>query len=158
MFYNVVFLHQQYTNISFFLHLFHKAFRAQSGKWLDVFSNPLPEMRLPYLVAASTNAITIDDVTTLLDSLGGIQERFIFFDAYVSDSEFYVCIARPLLSLKTVGSMDCERVAKPMKNTIISKNRNRISDEKAVVLLRVSENLKHLQKVKQSVKDFSRNK
>ena len=110
-----------------------------------MFTEPLPEMVPPYLVAASTNAITIDDVTDLLDKVGGLEQRFTFFEAYVSDSEFYCRVAKPLLSLKTVGSMDCERVAKPMKNKVISKNRNCISDDKAIVLLRVSENLKHLQ-------------
>ena len=121
-----------------------------------MFTEALPEMLPPYLVTASTNAITLDDVTDLLDKVGGLEERFTFFEAYASDSEFYHRVAKPLLSLKTVGSMDCERVAKPMKNTIISKNINSISDDRAIVLLRVSENLKHLQKVKQSFKQFSR--
>ena len=46
---------------------------------MHMFTEALPEMLPPYLVIASTNAITLDDVTDLLDKVGGLEERFTFF-------------------------------------------------------------------------------
>ena len=52
------------------------------------------------------------------------------------------------MSMRTVGSIDVERRIKPAKNEILSKNCNCLSDSKATVLYRTSENLNHLMKVK----------
>jgi hypothetical protein len=52
------------------------------------------------------------------------------------------------MSIRTVGSIDVERRIKPVKNDILSKTRNRLSDSKATVLYRTSENLNHLMKAK----------
>ena len=57
-------------------------------------------------------------------------------------------MAKPLLSMHTVGSIDVERRIKPVKNDILSKTCNRLSDSKATVLYRTSENLNHLMKAK----------
>ncbi len=40
--------------------------------------------------------------------------------------------------------MDVERTAKPFKHCILTKDRNRISDAKGVVMFRAGQNLKHL--------------
>ena len=50
------------------------------------------------------------------------------------------------MSMRTVGSIDVEHRIKPVKNEILSKTRNRLSDSKATVLYRTSENLNHLMK------------
>ena len=52
------------------------------------------------------------------------------------------------MSMRTVGSIDVERRIKPVKNDILSKTRNLLSDSKATVLYRTSENLNHLMKAK----------
>ena len=52
----------------------------------------------------------------------------------------------------TAGSMDVERKVKPIKHKILSKERNALSDGKAIVLFRARENLKHLMKVKTDFK------
>ena len=57
-------------------------------------------------------------------------------------------VAKPLLSVGTVGSMDCERRAKPLKNTILTKDRNRMLDPTGVALLRGYENLRHIMHAK----------
>ena len=44
----------------------------------------------------------------------------------------------------TVGSMDCERRAKPLKHTILTKVRNRMKDGTGIALLRGYENLYHI--------------
>ena len=48
---------------------------------------------------------------------------------------FYRKVAKPLLSMGTVGSMDVERMANPLKNTILTKKRNRLNDPNGVSLL-----------------------
>ena len=60
-------------------------------------------------------------------------------------------VAKPLLSMGTVGSMDCERRAKPLKHTIVTSKRNRLKDETGVALLRGYENLNHLMNAKKLV-------
>ena len=57
-------------------------------------------------------------------------------------------IAKPLISMRTVGSIDVERRVKPLKDTILTKKRNRLSDTKANVLYCARENLNHIMNVK----------
>ena len=47
--------------------------------------------------------------------------------------------------------MDVERIAKPLKHQILTKERNMLGDQKATVLLRASENLKFLFEAKQAL-------
>ncbi len=46
------------------------------------------------------------------------------------------------LSTKGTGSISVERVAKPLKNRVASKDRNRLSNDKRALLLRVGLNLR----------------
>ena len=48
--------------------------------------------------------------------------------------------------------MDVERIAKPLKHQILTKERNMLGDKKATVLLRVSENLRFLFEAKQALR------
>ena len=50
-------------------------------------------------------------------------------------------VLRPLLSLKTTGSISVERAAKPLKNGVASKDRNRLSHDKRLMCLKVGLNL-----------------
>ena len=77
-------------------------------------------------------------------SSGAISGRLQWFECYAGASLFYQKVAKPLLSMGTVGSMDCERRAKALKHTILTKKRNRMKDETGVALLRGHENLRHL--------------
>ena len=56
------------------------------------------------------------------------------------------------MSVRTTGSIDVERVAKPFKHNILTKERNRLSDEKGNVLLRLGKNLQLLMQAKIAVK------
>jgi hypothetical protein len=49
---------------------------------------------------------------------------------------YFICVAKPLLSIKTTGSISVERAANPLKNKIADKTRNRNSKDKRTVLLR----------------------
>ena len=50
--------------------------------------------------------------------------------------------------MRTGGSIDVERRINPVKNDILSKTCNSLSDSRAIVLYRTSENLNHLMKAK----------
>ena len=77
-----------------------------------------------------------------------MDSRFEFFDTYTANSEFYLKIAKPLLSMRTVGSMVVKRRTKPIKHTIMTKKRNHLEDPKGITLYRASENLNHIMKAK----------
>ena len=52
---------------------------------------------------------------------------------------------RALLSVRITGSMTVERVAKPLKNRVLTKERAKMSSEKSALLLRVGLNLRFMQ-------------
>mmetsp|Transcript_28710 Transcript_28710/g.57810 ORF Transcript_28710/g.57810 Transcript_28710/m.57810 type:complete len:112 (-) Transcript_28710:42-377(-) len=59
--------------------------------------------------------------------------------------------SRHLLSMRTVGSMDVERKIKPLKDTILTKDRNLLKDPKGVALYRLRENLNFIMKAKKEL-------
>jgi hypothetical protein len=73
-----------------------------------------------------------------------IDGCFCFFEAYACFSPLYQQVGKCLLSMKGVGSMDVECMAKPLKHCILAKDRNALCNEKGVVLFRAEQNLKHL--------------
>ena len=77
----------------------------------------------------------IKDVVNYVETTGAISGRLGWFECYAGSSDVYRFVAKPLLSMGTVGSMDCERRAKPLKNTILTKERNRVPDPTGVALL-----------------------
>ena len=77
-----------------------------------------------------------------------MQGRFNFFETFAENSEFYQRVAKPLLSMRTVGSIDVERMIKPIKHNILTKKRNCLHDPKGIALYRASENLKHIMDAK----------
>ncbi len=48
--------------------------------------------------------------------------------------------------------MDMERMAKPFKHCILTKDRNALSNEKGIVLFRAGQNLKHLHHAHEVIK------
>ena len=91
---------------------------------------------------------TVADVKEWVEQTGCMKGRFGFFSTYHANSNFYLQIAKPLLSMRTVGSIDVERKIKPIKETILTKKRNRLKDPRGVALFRASENLKHIMRAK----------
>jgi 2-polyprenyl-3-methyl-5-hydroxy-6-metoxy-1,4-benzoquinol methylase len=98
----------------------------------------------------NNKAITIAEVISFMEETKNVTARIEFFNTFGSNNIFYIMmVARPLLSMRTVGSMDVERMVKPIKHTIMTKHRNRrLKDPKGVALFRLSENLKHIMKAK----------
>ena len=71
----------------------------------------------------------------------------------MSDSRLFQMVILPLLSMRTTGSIDVERVAKPFKHNILRKDRNRLSDEKGRILFPAAQNMRYLVKVKMTLKE-----
>ena len=94
---------------------------------------------------------TVASVVEWAERHGKIQGRFRFFETFHANSEFYQRIARPLLSMRTIGSIDVERRIKPIKHNILTKKRNCMGDPKGVALFRASENLRHIMKAKKQL-------
>ena len=82
-----------------------------------------------------------------LHNTGWHNNRLTFFSGVefsADQSLMYQKILKPLLSLRTTGSITVERVAKPLKHKVLEKHRNRFSAERAEMLLRVGLNLNFL--------------
>ena len=93
-------------------------------------------------------SFSVEEVKEWVEKQNAIDGRFQFFETFATSSEFYLKVAKPLLSMCTVGSIDVERRIKRIKHNILTKKRNRLQDPKGVVLYRASENLKHIMNAK----------
>jgi len=91
----------------------------------------------------------LKDVKTWIENTGSMEARLNWYGTFAANSELYLKVAKPLLSMRTVGSMDVERTVKPVKHEIMTRNRNRLSDPKGVALFRAKVNLKHIMGAKQ---------
>ena len=80
--------------------------------------------------------------------------RLLWWETFNPLSPLYLTIAKPLLSAHTVGSIAVERVAKPLKNKVMSKERNSIGVGRAEVLLRAGMNLRLLNKHKSMMQEM----
>ena len=66
-------------------------------------------------------------------------------------SSLYQHVGKPLLSMKSVRSIDVECAAKPSNHPIMRKDGNLLSDEKGVLLFRVRQNLRYLMETKMNL-------
>jgi len=71
---------------------------------------------------------------------------------YKAHSQLYLIVGKPLLSMRTAGSMSVERAAKTVKESILSKEHNLLSDEKGTTLFRAAQNHRMLHNAIQSIK------
>ena len=77
--------------------------------------------------------------------------RLEWFGSFAEHTELFLMVAKPLLSMRTAGSMVVEQKVKPIKNTIMTKTCNRLKDPKGVALFRAQENLKYIMKAKKAL-------
>ncbi len=87
-----------------------------------------------------------------MEKYENIDGRFRCFKAYAHFSPLYQQVGKQLLSMKSVGSMDVERMVKLFKHCILTKDRNALSHEKGIVLFRAGQNLKHLHHARKVIK------
>ena len=123
-------------------------FHTQTGNWTHIFRDALPATVSRDVLKANTKMISISSVRQHAERTGNVARRLVWFETFAAHSEFYQRVAKPLLSMRTVGSIDVERRVKPLKDTILTKKRNRLSDSKANTVYRARENLKHIMNAK----------
>jgi hypothetical protein len=87
--------------------------------------------------------LTLEAVSAWVDSSGRHHARLQFFSPLPS-TEFFETFVTPLLSIRTTGSIAVERVAKPLKNKVMTKQCNKLGLEKAETALRLGLNLRYL--------------
>ena len=110
-----------------------------------MFNEALSETPVTSQLAKNNKAFMIEDVTTWVVVTGSMEARLNWFGTFAANSEFFLKVAKPLLSIsmRTTGSIDVERKVKPIKHAIMTKKRNRLKDLKEDALFRAQENLKH---------------
>jgi hypothetical protein len=109
---------------------FEQEFFSHTGYWSGLWDHPISENGTPEANEMRCRIFTIDRVLEWVEKYKNIDGRFCFFEVYACFSPLYQQVGKRLLSMKIVGSMDVERTAKPFKHCMLSKDRNRLSDEK----------------------------
>ena len=120
----------------------------QQGQWQQCFEKPLPAAPTIDELVENNKRFTVDDVVKFVEESGNMAARFRWFETFGANSIFYLLVAKPLLSMGVVGSIEVERRVKPLKDSILTKKRNRLSDSKALVMWRAAENLQHIMNAK----------
>ena len=128
-------------------------FAAHAGAWANHWDEPLAPAVTEKELNASTKNIDLSQVSKSITKHGGSIGRLRWFEAYAPHSKLFCRVTEPLLSVCTAGSIGVERTVEPLKNSILTKERNQFDYSKAGVLMRASENLKILMKIKTSFKD-----
>ena len=118
---------------------------------MNIFTSPLPNEVVASQLEKNNKSFSVEDVRRWVEKHDGVHGRFRFYSLYAASSEFYQLVAKPLVSMRTVGSINVERRAKPIKHTIMTKKRNRLRDPKGVALYRASENLNHIMAAKKAL-------
>jgi len=85
-------------------------------------------------------------ISNIVQATGGHNARLDFWEVYHGQTNLYKYCARNLMSLQSHGSITVERVAKPLKNAVWTKDRARADPGLACQLLRVGLNLRFLEK------------
>ncbi len=127
-------------------------FFTHTGYWSGLWNWPILENDTPEENKNRKRKFTLDRVVEWVEKHENIDGRFRFFEAYACFSFLYQQVGKQLLSMKSIGSMDVECMAKPFKHCILTKDRNALSDEKEIVLLRAGQNLKHLHHSREVIK------
>ncbi len=128
-----------------------ESFDSQTSDWFHTFDTALLDVPSSEDLKENNKSFGIKDVLKYSKETGAITGRLQWFECYAGSSDFYRLVAKPLLSMGTVGSMDCERRAKALKNTILTKERNKLLDPTGVALLRSHENLRHIMNAKMAL-------
>ena len=110
---------------------------TDGNDWSDKFDFILPEVVSKADQLAAQQELTFKEVREWVDGYGKAESRLTWWEAHARGSFLYQKIVKPLLSGRTEGSIHVERAAKPLKNKLWNKERNRLTDGATDILLRV---------------------
>ncbi len=131
---------------------FGQEFFTHTSYWSGLWNWPIPESDTPEENEIRKRNFTLDRVVEWVEKYEIIDGRFCFFEAYACFSPLYQQVGKCPLSMKSVGSMDVECMAKPFKHSTLTKDRNALSNEKGIVWFRAGQNLKHLHHAREVIK------
>jgi hypothetical protein len=128
--------------------------RAHTGTYIDAHDFAPPPIRSDKELHKLQKKLTLSDVSEWVEKTGGHQARLLWFTQFGDDNtmEYFKEIVQPLLSMRTTGSIAVERVAKPLKNSIETKSRNRLEAEKGAQLLKAGLDLRFLKEAGKAMK------
>jgi len=92
-----------------------------------------------------------EDFKTWFVGTGSMGARLNWFGTSTANSEFFLKVAKPLISIHTVISINVERKVNPIKYTIMTNKCNHLKDPKGFVLYRAQKNLKHGMRAKKAL-------
>ena len=127
------------------------SFKTQMRDWQGLFQKPRPTAKSLEEKKALQKEIFFNHIGEWLRETGRHDGRLCFFEAYATASKFYMHVAKRLLSMRTTGSISVERAAKPMKNNVMIKTRNKLQKEKGLVLLSAGLNIRILKTAKKEI-------
>ena len=107
---------------------------------MHIFSEAFPATVSAQELEEKYTSFSIEDVKVWVETNNGMKGRFQLFETCTANDEFYLKVAKPLLSIGTVGSMTVERRIEYLKHNIMTKKHNWLGELKAAVLFRASEN------------------
>lgn len=96
--------------------------------------------------------LTLGDVSSWIQKTGGHDSRLAWWTCHAKKTALFNELARPLLSIRITGSMTVERIAKPLKNAVMTKERAKMGTKKCEMCLRVGLNLRLLQAAKKELR------
>eukprot|EP00957_Ditylum_brightwellii_P185246 14106132-Ditylum_brightwellii.AAC.1 len=96
------------------------------------FDNQLPIPVDEEQLEKNNSELSIDDVASWVGTKDSIEGCFVWWGTYARDNKFYQDIAKLLLSIGTLGSIDVEQKTKGLKYEILSQKQNKLSDDQAI--------------------------
>ena len=129
----------------------YQFYKTATGPFQSFFDNNVEEEEKDNPM----DTVPILKVNDWVTTTGNHVSRLSWWESWARSSLLYKTCARPLMSLRSCGSMTVERAAKPLKNCVYSKSRERLGYGKASALLRAGLNLRFLQQTKMAMKDLT---
>ena len=124
---------------------------TRQGVWKYVFELDRFELSLDNV--GEQEELRLSHVSEWIKETGCLESRLSYIGgAGMNRGQLYETILKPLLSMGTSGSVSVERIAKPMKNYILNKHRNKLGLMRAHMCLRVGLNLRFLAKARGELK------
>ena len=119
-------------------------FWLQTGDFGTCFETSRREALEPEAAKEDAKKLTLTMVNDWINATGGHNSRLRWWKIRYGIKLFYKKIVKPLLSVRTTGSITVERVAKTIKNNVCISIRNRLRSNKASLMMRVGWNLRLL--------------
>ena len=97
--------------------------RKEEGCVCRLFMEPSPATLSPEEARLAAESLTFTHINKWVEATGKHEARITRWECFNPNSPLYLKIGKPLLSIRTTGSITVERVSKPLKNNVLTKER-----------------------------------